>query len=202
MPRSIVISWLEAYAKASATPICVAYIYIRYSDHTKATVRDLLEVFVKQTVERHASCLPPANELYARHAREETQPTEDELLLLLQCFKEKMAVTFYIIEALDKAPPSMQLELVGKLASLNVKLLITSRPMEVVQMHFPKAHCFAITPRDEDLDLHTSKEISRSAELRALLLPTETTLREEFFTTIRRKARGMYVTPSLLFVSV
>ncbi|KAH6867454.1 hypothetical protein BKA70DRAFT_404599 [Coprinopsis sp. MPI-PUGE-AT-0042] len=129
---SIIVEALEAHAKESATPICVNYIYFRYSNHSKATVRGFLEILVKQTVERHPHCLPLFDEVCARHAREKTQLSEDELLSLLRQFSSTMLVTFCILDALDEAPPKIQLEIVDKLASVNtMKLFITSRTVEV-----------------------------------------------------------------------
>lgn len=116
---------------------------------------------------------------------------EEELLHLLRGFAEQMAVTFYILNALDEAPARIQLELMEKLSSLNVKLLITSGPMKVIEMQIPDAHCFPIIPRDEDLDLHIAKEISRSADLRALLATSDAAWRDEIVSTIKRKAGGM-----------
>ncbi|KAH6884784.1 hypothetical protein BKA70DRAFT_1410858 [Coprinopsis sp. MPI-PUGE-AT-0042] len=43
---SLAINAIEAHAQASVTPISVGFLYIRYSDKTGATVRDLLEVLV------------------------------------------------------------------------------------------------------------------------------------------------------------
>ncbi|KAH6884780.1 ankyrin repeat-containing domain protein [Coprinopsis sp. MPI-PUGE-AT-0042] len=41
---SLAINAVEAHAAASTTPVFVGFLYVRYSDHTKFTVRDLLEV--------------------------------------------------------------------------------------------------------------------------------------------------------------
>lgn len=53
---SIVINDLDARAAASGGRICVAYIYFRYSDSSTLTIRSILEILVKQTVERHQDC--------------------------------------------------------------------------------------------------------------------------------------------------
>ncbi|KAH6905009.1 hypothetical protein BKA70DRAFT_1431583 [Coprinopsis sp. MPI-PUGE-AT-0042] len=136
-------------------PICVAYVYIRYSDHAKATVRGILEVLVKQMAERHTGCLALAKEVYASHSREEPQATEEELLFLLQRFTAMMSVTFYVLDALDEAPT------------------------------------------DKDIELHIAKEISRSAEFRAILGPANAALRDEIVSTIKQKCRGMFLHAAL-----
>ncbi|KAH6884336.1 hypothetical protein BKA70DRAFT_140159 [Coprinopsis sp. MPI-PUGE-AT-0042] len=192
---SIVIRTLEARARASPAPICVCYLYIRYSDHSKATVQAFLEILVKQTVERHPSCFPPAEEVYAQHIREETQPSEEELLGLLHRFTKLMSVTFYVLDALDEAPVRIQLDLVRKLASLNIRLFITSRPLKAVEVHFPDARCFAIVAQDRDIELHITQEISRSPELSRLL--ADSALREDVVASIKEKCGGMFLHASL-----
>jgi hypothetical protein len=75
---------LEAWAaQESGSQICVAYVYIRYSDSAEMTVRSVLEVLVRQTIERHPAFLPLVHQVYAQHLREGTQPTEAQLLGLL-----------------------------------------------------------------------------------------------------------------------
>ncbi|KAH6903527.1 hypothetical protein BKA70DRAFT_1081027, partial [Coprinopsis sp. MPI-PUGE-AT-0042] len=192
---SIVIRTLEARARASPAPICVCYLYIRYSDHSKATVQTFLEIFVKQTVERHPSCFPFAEEVYAQHIQEETQPSEEELLGLLHRFTKLMLVTFYVLDALDEAPVRIQLDLTRKLSSLNVKLFITSRPLKAVEAHFPDARCFPIVAQDRDIELHIAQEISRSPELSRLL--ADSALREDVVASIKEKCGGMFLHASL-----
>ncbi|KAH6883761.1 hypothetical protein BKA70DRAFT_1167273, partial [Coprinopsis sp. MPI-PUGE-AT-0042] len=168
---SIVIRELEARAAVEARQICVCYVYIRYSDSADLTVRSVLEILVKQTVERQPECVWLAERAYARHVREKTQPTEDELLQLLHQFTEAVAVTFYLLDALDEAPDRIQIDLVQKLATLNARLFITSRPLEAVQDQFPEAHCFPIVAQGGDLDLPDSRLSPWHAKHVRLVIP-------------------------------
>ena len=189
--RAIVIREVEAHAKASDSPICVGYIYFRYSDHTKATTQDCLEVLVKQTLERHSECRPIAGEVYARHIQEKTRPSEDELLNLLRRCAGMMLATFYFLDAIDEAPPGVQLRLLKKLSSLNVQLFITSRPMALLQAQFPNSHQYPIRAQDHDLDLHINKEISRSVVLRHILTTHGSELQDRVRAKIKEKCGGM-----------
>ncbi|KAH6905419.1 ankyrin repeat-containing domain protein [Coprinopsis sp. MPI-PUGE-AT-0042] len=193
---SIVINALEAHASQSTLPVCVCYIYFRYSDHTKATTRSFLEVLVKQTLERHPGCLPLFNETYTRHIREKTRPSEGELLGLLRRFTGAM-VTFYVLDALDEAPPEVQLEIIERLTSLNAKLFITSRPLRNVEAAFPNVHRFVIVAQASDVALHIDKEISRSGDLRAILERGGPSLRDEIHDSIKTKCGGMFLHVSL-----
>ncbi|KAH6868954.1 hypothetical protein BKA70DRAFT_380995 [Coprinopsis sp. MPI-PUGE-AT-0042] len=193
---SIVINALEVHARKSTSPVCVCYIYFRYSDHTKATTQSFLEVLVKQTLERHPGCLPLFNEAYGRHIREKTRPSEEELLGLLRRFTSTM-VTFYFLDALDEAPTAIQIEIIQRLTSLDVKLFITSRPLKDVEAAFPNVHRFPIVARPSDIDLHIEKEIALSGNLRAILEQGGTLLRDEVYTSIKEKCGGMFLHASL-----
>ncbi|KAH6870867.1 ankyrin repeat-containing domain protein [Coprinopsis sp. MPI-PUGE-AT-0042] len=194
---SIVIRELEALAAVEGSRICVCYVYIRYNDCGDLSVRNILEILVKQTVERHPDCASIADNTYARHIREKTQPAETELLQLLCQFTTVTAATFYLLDALDEAPDRIQVDLVLKLASLNVRLFITSRPLESVQARVPNAHRFPIFARDDDLDLHINEEISRSRDLASLLENADPSLRDEIVSLVKSKCGGMFLHASL-----
>ncbi|KAH6909906.1 hypothetical protein BKA70DRAFT_1221560 [Coprinopsis sp. MPI-PUGE-AT-0042] len=194
---SIVIRELEALAAVEDSGICVCYVYIRYSDGADLTVRNILEILVKQTVERHSDCASLAEKAYARHLREKTLPTEEELLQLLHRFTKTKSATFYILDALDEAPDRIQIDLVQKLASLNARLFITSRPLEAVKAHAPDAHCFSIFAQEGDLDLHIAQEITRSSHLANLLQRPGSSLRDEIISLVKSKCGGMFLHASL-----
>ncbi|KAH6902508.1 ankyrin repeat-containing domain protein [Coprinopsis sp. MPI-PUGE-AT-0042] len=188
---SIVINMLEAMAKESGQRICVAYIYIRYSDRSEMTVRTVLEVLVRQMVERHSELLQVVQETYAQHIQEGTQPTEAQLLGLLQELTKQLPATFYILDALDEAPIGIQLALVKKLSSLNCKMFITSRPLKAVEAHFPDAYTFPIIAQDEDIDLHIKQKIEDNVDLQGLLAAVDSSVQEEIVKTIKQKCGGM-----------
>jgi hypothetical protein len=154
------------------------------------TVRAILEVLVMQTLERHPECQALVEQTYARHIRERTEPNEEQLLSLLRRLTESMAVTFYILDALDEAPTKIQLAVLRTLTSLNVKLFITSRPLKPLEDHFPQALKIAIFAQDEDLDLLIAKGIEESVELQ-YLLQVEPFLRDELFLKIKENCGGM-----------
>ncbi|KAH6902979.1 hypothetical protein BKA70DRAFT_1155685, partial [Coprinopsis sp. MPI-PUGE-AT-0042] len=193
---SIVIKHLEALYPGPGAKTCICYVYFRYSDHLEVTVCNILESLVKQTLERHPGCRPVVDHTYAQHLREGTEPTEEQLLGLLQELTNSMSCTFYILDALDEAPTKVQLAVVRALASLNIKLFITSRPLKPLETHFPQAYTFAIAAQDVDLDLHITKGINESVELQCLLQASPS-LRDEIFSTIKKNSGGMFLHASL-----
>ncbi|KAH6874349.1 hypothetical protein BKA70DRAFT_1208793 [Coprinopsis sp. MPI-PUGE-AT-0042] len=188
---SLVINEIERRVAEAQEPICVAYFFMRYSEHGQVSVRNVLEVLVKQTVERHQDLLPLAAEVYDQHVREGTEPTEAQLLALLEQFIAHMAITFYILDALDEGPFEIQHALIEKLASLNARLLITSRPMQDVQAYFPEAHCFEIAAHDQDLDLHIAKKLQGNPRLRTLLDRGEASVKQRMISMVKLKSGGM-----------
>ncbi|KAH6889059.1 hypothetical protein BKA70DRAFT_885720 [Coprinopsis sp. MPI-PUGE-AT-0042] len=193
---SIVIQHLEALCKEIDTRICVCYVFFRYSDRSEVTVRSILEILVMQTHERHPDCQALIEQTYSQHLRERTEPTEAQLLALLRQLTDGMAITFYLLDALDEAPTKIQLAVVKTLASLDVKLFITSRPLKTVEGNFPNAHTFNIIAQDTDIDLHIEKGISENAELQRVL-NAYPSLRDEIISTIKGNCGGMFLHASL-----
>jgi hypothetical protein len=189
-PRSIVINHIETSHRELGVKICLCYVFFRYSERAEMTVRNVLEVLVKQTLERHPELQDLAEATYAQHLREDTDPTEAQLLTLLRRFTETMVVTFYILDALDEAPKKIQLAVVEALASLTVKLFITSRPLEDVQAYFPEVHTFRIIAQDVDVDLHFAKITKLNPALRHLF-DGDRSLRDEVLSTVKQNCGGM-----------
>ncbi|KAH6916395.1 hypothetical protein BKA70DRAFT_1140544, partial [Coprinopsis sp. MPI-PUGE-AT-0042] len=193
---SIVIEQLEDLYKETEGKICVCYVFFRYSDRSDVTVRSVLEILVIQTLERHPECLALVEETYNRHLRERTEPTEAQLLALLRQLTGRMITTFYVLDALDEAPTKIQVAVVKTLASLNVKLFITSRPLKTVEASFPDAHTFHIVAQDADIELHIAKGIDENAELQRIL-KDDPALKDEIVSTIKRNCGGMFLHASL-----
>jgi ankyrin repeat domain-containing protein 50 len=189
--RSIVIKGVEKSAsEEQGSTICIGYIYLRYSDSLGLTVRQCLEILVKQTVEKHPACLRLAESVYAEHIRLKTRPTEEELLQLL---KDCVIVVkaFYFLDALDEAPLDIQASLVEKLSSTGAKLFITSRPMTTLQDRFPDAHHFAIAAQEYDIGLLINERLNRSHELDKVLEQGGAALRAHIESSIKQNCRGM-----------
>jgi hypothetical protein len=180
-----VIEHLEALHRELGVKICLSYVYFRYTERPEMTVRDVLEVLVKQALERHPEFQDLVEQTYAQHLREDTEPTEAQLLTLLHQFTERVAVMFCILDALDEAPKKIQVAVVEALASVNVKLFITSRPLKVVQANFTEAHTFHISAQDDDIDLHFTKVTKENPGLHHLF-DGDPSLREEVLSTVKK----------------
>ena len=191
--RSLVIARLEALAKASKGQICVGYVYIRYSDQDKLTIRGVLETLLKQTVEQHPDCVSLVQQAYETHLRHGTKPTEGELVELLSRLNQKMKAAFYVLDALDEAPVRIRLKLIQTLSSLGARLFITSRPLPALEAKLPSAFTFSIAAQDQDLDLHIEEKIADSEDLQDLLEQGGPSFKAHLVSTVKDKSGGMCV---------
>ena len=154
-------------------------------------MRGVLETLFKQTLERHHDAFGLIEQEYKQHLKEGTQPSETQLLGFMQKLVDRSAVTFYVLDALDEAPSALQAAIIRALSSLNVKLFITSRPLETVQGAFPRAHPFCIRADEGDIELHVTKGISDSPVLLNLVKQEGLGLRADILAKVKGKSDGM-----------
>ncbi|KAH6894759.1 ankyrin repeat-containing domain protein [Coprinopsis sp. MPI-PUGE-AT-0042] len=190
---SIVIHYLEGLENKSGGIICVAYVYLRYSE--PFAVRDILESLVKQIVERHVDLIPLIEALYARLKKERTKPSQQDLVEVLEGFVRHGKTLFFVLDALDEMRAEDRPILLRFLASLDAKLFITSRPLEPLQKQFHYARVFSIAASPSDLNLHIKNFLRRSPEVVALIEGTD--LEEQIAETIHRKSGGMFLHATL-----
>ncbi|KAH6894827.1 ankyrin repeat-containing domain protein [Coprinopsis sp. MPI-PUGE-AT-0042] len=186
---SIVIRYLEWLENTSEGVVCVAYVYLRYSE--PLSIRDILESLVKQIVERHDDLIPIIEAIYARHKKEGTKPSQEELREVLEGFVRHGKTLFFVLDALDEMKADDRPILLRLLASLGAKLFITSRPLEPLQQQFADAQVFNIAASPSDLDLHIKNFLRHSPEVMALLEGTD--LEEQIVATIHQKSGGMFL---------
>ena len=140
--------------------------------------------------------LPPDSSLgkgSARSLREGTQPSETQLLGLLRQFTDGMKTTFYILDALDEAPQTVRAAVVRALSGLNVKVFMTSRPLEPMDPVLLSAVTYRliIAAQDEDIERHIVGGINESPGLINLLQQEGQSFYQEILSTIKRRSGGM-----------
>ncbi|KAH6903962.1 hypothetical protein BKA70DRAFT_1110126, partial [Coprinopsis sp. MPI-PUGE-AT-0042] len=186
---SIVIHFLEGLEETSGGIICVAFVYLRYSE--PLTIRDILESLVKQLVERHTDLVPIVQDQYAKHKHEGTKPSPQELTRLLAEFIRGGKTLFFVMDALDEMRFEDRPVLLKLLASLDAKLFITSRPLDTLQRQHPQAHVFNIAASPFDLNLHIKEFLQHSPEVMVLLEGTD--FEEHISEVIHKKSGGMFL---------
>ncbi|TFK18488.1 ankyrin [Coprinopsis marcescibilis] len=193
----IVIEHLQKLVKESESKdICLLFAFCRYTE--RLVVIDILLALLRQLLERHPQVLPYVKPMYERHKRENTRPSEAEVVDLLRqiatsgLFKK----TFYILDGLDEAASDIQVDLLEILSSLPVHFFITSRPLDTLKDIVPNARFLTIIASDPDIALLIDQKIHRMPALRRLLI-NSATLKAEVVSMISSKSSGMFLLAAL-----
>ncbi|KAH6866212.1 hypothetical protein BKA70DRAFT_1453859 [Coprinopsis sp. MPI-PUGE-AT-0042] len=91
--------------------------------------------------------------------------------------------------SLDEALPDIQYALLKELTALQAKVLVTSRPLDLLQSRFPDAKFLEIVANNADIERHINAKISQDSKLRAVL--EHGSLRSTAIATIQNKSEGM-----------
>ncbi|KAH6902441.1 hypothetical protein BKA70DRAFT_1306914 [Coprinopsis sp. MPI-PUGE-AT-0042] len=170
--------------------VLVCFVYCRYTEPVQ--VSDILAAFVRQALERHQTLLGLVEPLYLRHQLEDTRPSEEELVDLLVRISKSFKRAFYILDGLDEAlDDAIKHRLIIILSSLEVHLLITSRPLQYLQDCLPTANHCEVCAEEDDIARLIQLKIEQNPMLKRLV--EQYTLREELFCAIQKNARGMFL---------
>ncbi|TFK17234.1 ankyrin [Coprinopsis marcescibilis] len=192
----IVIQYLQKLVESESKDICLLFAFCRYTE--RLMVIDILLAILRQLLERHPQVLPYVKTMYERHARENTRPSEAEVVGLLRqistsgLFKQ----TFYILDGLDEAASDIQVDLLEILSSLPVHFFITSRPLDSLKDLVPDARFLTIIASEPDIALLIDQKIHRIPALRQLLM-NNATLKAKVVSMISSKSSGMFLLASL-----
>ncbi|KAH6902662.1 ankyrin repeat-containing domain protein [Coprinopsis sp. MPI-PUGE-AT-0042] len=190
---SIAINYLEKVEETSGGSFCLAFIYFRYSE--PLSIQDILESLVQQIVERHSDFIALVENLYAKHKHERTTPSQYDLVRLLSELVKNGKTIFVVLDALDELAVQDRPILLELLASVEVKLFITSRPLETLQQNFSQAQFVKIEAHPSDIDLHIKESLRRNPDLKELVEGCE--FENWIIETIHEKYGGMFLHANL-----
>ncbi|TFK25658.1 hypothetical protein FA15DRAFT_617116, partial [Coprinopsis marcescibilis] len=193
----IVIEYLQKFVeKSKSQDICLLFAFCRYTE--PLMVIDILLAILRQLLERHPQVLPYVKPIYERHKRENTRPSEAEVVDLLRQIASSglFRRTFYILDGLDEAASDIQVDLLEILSSLPVNFFITSRPLDSIKDLVPNARFITIIASDLDIALLIDQKIHRMPVLRKLLMDSAT-LKAKVVSMITSKSSGMFLLTSL-----
>jgi hypothetical protein len=148
-----------------------------------------LESLVKQIVEHHDDLIPLIAGLYMKHKKDSTKANQQELMCALGNFVRHGKSLFFVLDALDELRAEDRPILLRLLTSLDAKVFITSRPLDVLQKQYPYAQIFDIAASPADVKLHVHYFLQHCPEVMALLEGTD--LEQSLAETIHRKSGGM-----------
>ena len=167
----------------------IVFAYCRHSD--RYSVADILASFVKQLAQAHPSVvLPSIGPVYEDHQRKETRLSEQELQHLFQELLKLFKKTYIVIDALDELPDDTRVNLPTVLSPLLASLLITSRPLELLEVADAVVHID--DKNQQDIELFIDKQFEEPGRLRDMLKEKQL-VRKGICATLKQVSQGMYV---------
>jgi len=170
--------------------------YCNYKEQTRQTVPEVLASLLKQLVQDHLVVSDDIQSLYNRHVDNETRPAHEELMKTLQLEIATYTKVFIIVDALDEFLERDQVYLMTELKSLSgaINLMVTSRPLPLIEEYLRDAEHLDIRAKDEDIKNYIEDRIQYGPRL-ARLVKTNGTLQESVVNKVSVNVNGMYVFP-------
>ena len=170
--------------------MCIAFAYCRYTE--RIPIATILAALLRQILERYPSVLPFVQALYEQHNLEQTQPDQKDLLHVLREIAASglFNLSFYVLDGLDEASVDVQFDSLETLASLPVRFLLTSRPLDSLKDQVPNAVFFKIAASDAGITLLVEQKSDRIPALRRPIRQNEA-LKGEIVSKILEKSSGM-----------
>ena len=189
---SIVINYLRS--RFQDPQIGVAWIYFDYQDPTRQNTAELLACLVQQLARKHEIISDELGALYEAYSKDRARPSLADYSNLLQIETRSLDKTYLVIDALDECTEEggVRQNFISELQRLppNVQVLITSRPLPVIEKLLHEPIQLEIRAATQDvrnfLDLHiwTEDQLRENIERDPALL-------EEIQETVAVKAQGM-----------
>ncbi|KAK4892915.1 hypothetical protein LTR27_008643 [Elasticomyces elasticus] len=176
--------------------VALAYFYFSFAEPQKQSYRNMLLSIVSQ-LSRERKLLP---ELAAAHASNQVS-SERDLENMISALAKDLQRVLIVIDALDEVPEcsSERQDVLDGLQmlstrSLNIGLLMTSRPDAGIEVFMREWHVVAL-PIDEeavnaDIDLYVTARLSQDRRFRGKEWSTK--VRQEVLDTFQQKAQGMF----------
>lgn len=130
--RSIIVNHLLSTFDDSET--AVAWIYLNYRANSLQTSRNLLGSLLQQLVGKRLSVSRDVRKLYEEHHSRGSLPGTEAIFYALSTEIATCTKIFIVVDALDEVESRTRAELLDVLRSLEVNLLITSRPLPEIEI--------------------------------------------------------------------
>jgi hypothetical protein len=174
--------------------VAISCIYCDYKNQADQSVSGLIAGLLKQFVQHRPAISEHVKSLYKHHFVHNTRPTPKEVIQVLRSEIGTYSKVFIVIDALDECLEGNQRDLVTDLGSLgsNVNLLVTSRPLPLIQLLFQQAKYLDIYANDDDVRKYIKGRIPREHRL-SRIVGTNEALKESIVDKIASNIEGMYV---------
>ncbi|KAJ5685122.1 hypothetical protein N7536_007741 [Penicillium majusculum] len=183
------------YQVFPTTDVDIGCIYSNLQRQTVQKAEDLLLSLLKQLAQRQALLPTNVKDLHEKHQKDRTRPTVDEISRTLNAVSTTFSRVFFAIDALDEceAPDHSRTtflkEIFKLLANSRVNILITSRKVGEICMHFSESDSLPVSANDGDVEAYLG---SRMCDLDTEILDDE--IRQNIKSDVLKAIDGMYVT--------
>ncbi|KAJ7445358.1 hypothetical protein B0H11DRAFT_1635712, partial [Mycena galericulata] len=198
---SMVVDHLSAAFQNNKDIGVVACIYLNHKDVNSQTPSRLLAGLWRQLVlDRDIGSI--AEKLYIQHREKGTAPSLEEVVKVLHSSLKEFSKVFVIIDALDEYPEDQRFILLKHLAeqmglSLNLNLMVTSRPHVPAGPPLPNVETLEIGAMPEDIQKFVNAQIDSSSRL-SKHVQRQPKLREDIHSKISSKSvDGMFLLAKL-----
>lgn len=202
---SIVIDHLEA--KTAGRNAQVVYVYCNYKEQSEQTAMNLVKSLLRQLVEKEKTISPRICGLYDKFIKSQKRPSIEEWTEILLAEVSILDIAYIVIDAFDEYSEvnRTRTELLQALRMIvkdpRVQLLITARPMTVVDIDLDRTRSLRILAHPEDMKLYLESQIDREERL-SRIIQRDPGLRGCIVDTIVSKANGMFLAAELHLASL
>ena len=202
--RSIVINHLQSLTRNTGDAL--VFIFCDYKERKEQTYSNLIASLLSQLLQERCERMADSQnrfmvsdhvmELYERHTRSETRPSNEEFSETLRIEIAKFySSAFIVLDALDEGPEDegIQNNLVSNLRNLGgatVRLLVTSRDLPQIARLMAGVPRLPIQAQDDDIGKYIETRLSTTPRLWRLL-EGNSELRKILIPTLRSSCSGM-----------
>jgi hypothetical protein len=189
--RSIVIDNLRERLKDDIG-VGIACIYCNYKEKDAQTLINLVAGLWAQLVRNSGSLPTEVRDLYSTHVHQNSSPTLDDVLKILQDEIARYSKIFIVIDALDEYAEGDRSTLLKRLRELRptINLMVTSRYLDAIANDFEGSPQLEISANVEDVQAYIVGRISGEKRL-SRFVTKDAALGENIVNTVAGKAKKM-----------
>lgn len=172
--------------------VVVVCIYCNYKDQTRQMIPQLVASLLKQVIQDRPRASDEIKSFYKDHIVQGSRPNCEELRKAFQSEIGNSTV-FLVVDALDEYPERDQELLLLELQSLasTLKLMVTSRPLPLIERLFQDAIHLEIRATHDDVQKYIRSRILHERRLK-IHVERDRGLQESILYKVTTNVRGMY----------
>ena len=170
----------------------VVFIYCNYKDQARQTIPELVASLLKQVLQVQHQTSDNMKSFYKHHSSQGSRPNCKELRKAFQS-EIGTSTVFLVVDALDECLERDQEILIQELQSLagDLHLMVTSRPLPLIEAVFQDAIHLEIRATDDDVRKYIRSRILRERRLK-VHVAKDKELQKNVEDKVMANVRGMY----------